>query len=192
MKRFLPVFAAACALVTSASAEPLSVFSRQDVRPIGHAAAPSESTHARFWSSYQRDRAQAKAYETELPIVDFPQYGKRISAKTGGAVRYHRRFTGGFICRVTLHDLLPNHAYVLTLNGNPQKAGNTLLPTPVPGNEAENYYDFLDFTSDADGGYDAELGVFLRPGDYDVRLYVKDTDDFKIVLYRDFFTFKVE
>lgn len=192
MKRLLLAVAIACAAATLACAQPLAVFSRHDARPVDNATGPSEPAQARFWSSYQRDRAQAIAYEAELPIGDFPKYGKSISAKTGGSVRYHRQFTGGFVCRITLHDLLPKHAYVLTLNGNPQKAGNALLPTPVPGNEAEKYYDFLDFTSDANGGYDTELGVFLRPGDYDVRLYVKDTDDFKIVLYRDFFAFKVE
>jgi hypothetical protein len=36
------------------------------------------------------------------------------------------------------------------------------------------------------------LGVFLKPGGYDVRCYVKDTADFKIVLYRDFFRFEVK
>lgn len=91
-----------------------------------------------------------------------------------------------------LHDLRPNHAYILTLNGNPEKAGNTLLPTPVPGNEREKCHDFLDFETDAAGRYDGELGVFLRPGAYDARIYVKDTADFKIVLYRDFFKFTVD
>jgi len=35
-------------------------------------------------------------------------------------------------------------------------------------------------------------GVALPPGPYDVRFYVKDTSDFKIVLYHDFFPFGVQ
>jgi hypothetical protein len=58
--------------------------------------------------------------------------------------------------------------------------------------QGQRYYDFLIVRTDSRGGYDARLGVYLKPGAYDVRCYVKDTADFKIVLYRDFFKFMVQ
>jgi hypothetical protein len=42
------------------------------------------------------------------------------------------------------------------------------------------------------GEYMATFAIALPKGPYDVRFYVKDTDDFKIVLYHDFFRFAVE
>jgi hypothetical protein len=53
-------------------------------------------------------------------------------------------------------------------------------------------YDFQTITTDATGRYNATYGLVLTAGPYDVRFYVKDTADFKIVLYRDFFKFTVE
>ena len=173
----------------SLSAQPVAVFARNDSRVVGSAVAPTAAAQAAFWADYGRDHA---AYEAELPLVNPPAWGKTVSAKTGGTVRYHSKFRHGFVCRLELHDLQPSHAYLLTLNGNPERAGNALLPTPVTGNEREKYYDFLDIKTDAQGRYAADLGIYLEPGDYDVRIYAKDTDDFKIVLYRDFFKFAVE
>ncbi len=114
-----------------------------------------------------------------------------MSAQTRGRIQFHPAFAGGFACHLSLENLLPDHDYILTLNGNPMKAGNGLLPTQVAGAPNERYYDFLIIRTDARGRYDASLGVFLKAGSYDVRCYVKDTADFKIVLYRDFFRFEV-
>ena len=61
----------------------------------------------------------------------------------------------------------------------------------MPGLPNERFYDFLRVVSNAKGDFDARLGVYLLPGDYHVRIYVKDTKDFKIVLYRDYFDFTV-
>lgn len=183
---------AALFFATTACAEPLAIFGRGDARRIDSAAAPGDSAQAAFFRDYRGDRDGAAPLEAELPLVNPPAWGRTVSDQTGGVVHYHRRFPRGFVCRLELHDLLPNHAYLLTLNGNPEKAGNDLLPTPVPGNEREKYYDFLDIKTDAQGRYAADLGIFLQRGAYDVRLYVKDTADFKIVLYRDFFPFTVE
>lgn len=177
---------AACAL---AAAGPLVVFSRNDVRPLDSGKAPSVAAQAVFWSAYRQDREGGVKYELDLPLVAPPEWGKTIRPQTGGRVRYHRIFPHGFACRITLHDLVPNQAYILTLNGSPLKDGNVLLPTKVPNVEREKYYDFLDFKSDENGGFDAELGIFLEPGRYDVRIYVKDASDFRIVLFREFFPF---
>ena len=37
----------------------------------------------------------------------------------------------------------------------------------------------------------AWLGIYLKPGSYKARCYVKDAGDFKIVLYHDYFAFEV-
>lgn len=193
MKR-LPLFVTLGFLfAASALAAPLAIFSRSDAHPInGTAVAPTGKPQVAFFAEYVRDRQAGAPYESELPLVNPPAWGRTVSPHTGGMVSYHPSFVHGFVCRVQLHDLLPNHPYLLTLNGNPEKAGNTLLPTPVPGNPREKYYDFLDIKTDAHGSYDGELGICLQPGAYDVRLYVKDPADFKIVLYRDFFRFSVK
>lgn len=179
-------------LGTTAFAEPLAIFGRHDSRRIDTDSTPADASQAAFFRDYRGDRDGDAPLEAELPLVNPPAWGKTVSARTGGTIRFHRRFPRGFVCRLELRGLLPNHAYLLALNGNPEKAGNDLLPTPVPGNEREKYYDFLDLKTDALGHYAADLGVFLQHGAYDVRLYVKDTADFKIVLYRDFFRFAVE
>jgi hypothetical protein len=94
--------------------------------------------------------------------------------------------------RVALEGLLPDHPYILTLNGNPKLAGNANLIDSVPGGGPERYFDFQTVTTDARGSYLATFAIALPAGPYDVRFYVKDTSDFKIVLYHDFFPFGVE
>ncbi|HWA85692.1 MAG TPA: hypothetical protein VG710_05685 [Opitutus sp.] len=179
-------------LGTTALAEPLAVFGVSDSRRVDTDPAPGDPAQAAFFRDYRGDRDGDAPLEAGLPLVNPPAWGKTVSSQSGGMVRFHRRFPRGFACHLELHDLAPNHAYLLTLNGNPQKAGNDLLPTPVPGNEREKYYDFLDIKTDASGRYVADLGIFLQRGRYDVRLYVKDAADFKIILYRDFFRFAVD
>jgi hypothetical protein len=154
-------------------------------------AAPREPDRAAFFEGFKADLARHAPLERDLELVNPPEWGKTVSAQTRGTIRFHASFPGGFACHLALENLLPEHDYILTLNGNPQRAGNSLLSSPVPGNPQERYYDFLIVRTDKRGGYDASLGVFLRPGRYDVRCYVKDTGDFKIVLYRDFFKFDV-
>jgi hypothetical protein len=190
MRRLLPLLSSflLAAGVVPAS-EPLVVFSRNDVRPLHSGKAPTSGAQVAFWSAYQADRAAGNRYELELPFVTPPEWGKIISPKTGGRVQYHRVFPHGFACRISLHDLVPNHLYILTLNGSPLKDGNVLLPMKVPNVEGEKYYDFLDLKADEQGGFDAEVGLFLEPGRYDVRIYVKDASDFKIVVFREFFPF---
>jgi hypothetical protein len=161
------------------------------VQPNGGNHAPQDPDRAAFLDDYAADLGRAGALENAMDLVNPPAWGKTVRPVTHGKIQFHPSFRRGFVCRLTLENLLADHAYILTLNGNPAKPGNSLLSTPVPGNEQERYYDFLTITTDARGSYDANLGIYLKPGDYDVRCYVKDTADFKIVLYRDFFDFTV-
>jgi hypothetical protein len=153
---------------------------------------PQEPAKAAFFDAYKADAARHAPYEQAMDLVNPPAWGKTVSASTRGKIQFRPSFTGGFVCRLTLENLLANHNYILTLNGNPAKAGNGLLLSAIPPDGKERYYDFLIVTTDANGGYSADLGIFLKPSDYDVRCYVKDTSDFKIVLYRDFFKFQVK
>jgi hypothetical protein len=176
-------------------AQQIAVFGQNDyyVLDSGFAlSGPKEPDRAAFFAAFKADLAQHAAYESTMDLVSPPPWGKTVGPATRGTIRFHPSFEKGFCCRLSLENLLPEHSYILTLNGNPARAGNGLLPSSVPGNEKEKYYDFLIVRTDAHGAYDASLGVFLKPGDYDVRCYVKDTADFKIVLYRDFFPFQVK
>jgi hypothetical protein len=177
-----------------ASASDLAVFGETSVYPVDAkpaVAGPTDAGRTAFFEAYKADTDARSPLEKTLNLVSPPEWGKTVGPATRGTLAFHPSFPGGFACRISLESLLPEHAYILTLNGNPAKAGNNLLGSSVPGNAEEKYYDFLIIRTDAHGHYDSGLGVFLKPGNYDVRCYVKDTSDFKIVLYRDFFEFVV-
>jgi len=179
----------------SLPAQQIVVFGERDFYVLDSTAGtprPKEADRIAFLASCRADLARNAPYEEAVDLVNPPAWGKTVSAGTHGSIRFHTSFPRGFACRLALENLLPDHDYILTLNGNPARAGNSLLLTPVPSNEQERYYDFLIARTDSRGRYGASLGVYLKPGAYDVRCYVKDTADFKIVLYRDFFKFRVE
>jgi hypothetical protein len=181
--------------VSAPAAGEIAVFGEKDFYAINSdaaGAASKEADRAAFLGSYKTDVGRHTPFESALDLVSPPEWGKTVSATTRGRLQFHPSFPGGFACRISLENLLSDHAYILTLNGNPAKAGNSLLQSAVPGNAEERYYDFLIIRTDSRGHYDANLGVFLKRGSYDVRCYVKDTGDFKIVLFRDFFTFEVK
>jgi hypothetical protein len=144
-----------------------------------------------FLDFFQKESFNDPAMLMKASLVSPPEWGKKVSDETVGEIVFPNTSQKGFITDLTLHHLLPGHTYLLTLNGNPKLAGNELLPDPVPNLPEEKYYDFLSITTDQNGEYHAKIGVFLKPGDYYVRLYVKDTEDWKIVLYHDYFKFTV-
>jgi hypothetical protein len=182
-------------LVPSLSADPTAVFGEKEFYDLGAVPAPdgpSDPAQRAFFDTYRDDQAAHRPLETAMVLVNPPEWGKTISAATCGKIEFHPSFAGGLACRLSLNGLLPNHDYILTLNGNPALPGNDLFVSAVPGNPKERYYDFLIVKSDASGRYEASLGIYLKPGHYKARCYVKDTSDFKIVLYRDYFPFEVK
>jgi hypothetical protein len=175
--------------------QPVVVYGEDDFYVLGSGSVPggpADPGRAAFFEAYRADVARNAPFEGAMDLVSPPAWGKTVAPDTRGRIRYRNSFPGGFACELTLEHLMPNHRYILTLNGNPARAGNNLLPKPVTPGSPEKYYDFLIVTTDGSGRYDEKLGIFLKPGDYDVRCYVKDTADFKIVLYRDFFPFQVK
>jgi hypothetical protein len=182
-------------LAQPAFAQQIAVFGENDFYVLGSGSAtagPKEPDRTAFFKAFGDDVARRAPFESAMELVSPPAWGKTVGPATRGTIRFHPAFARGFCCRLSLENLLPDHGYILTLNGNPSRAGNGLLPSSVPNNEKEKYYDFLIVRTDSHGAYEATLGIFLKPGDYDVRCYVKDTGDFKIVLYRDYFPFQVK
>ncbi len=155
------------------------------------APAPKDPGKAAFLSACRHDLAHPATFAAPFPLVAPPEWGKTVPGALGKLV-FHDKFPGGFFVKVTLAGLAPKHRYILTLNGKPELAGNERLVDLVPGMEKERFFDFLKITTDEQGGYEATFGIALLSGPYDVRFYVKDNDDFKIVLYQDYFKFTVE
>ncbi len=183
----------ALANLVSVRAETLAVIGKNQIAVLadnGGISGITESDSQRDFVLSLRHAPKGDAYDADLPIVAPPEWGKTVPGAEGD-VQYQRTFAQGFAAHVALHGLSPDHVYILTLNGTPTTAGNNLLPDPVPGLPLERFYDFARIVTDDHGNYDARLGVYLLPGDYHVRIYVKDTKDFKIVLYRDYFDFTV-
>ncbi len=185
----------ACLLLAGPSlqAETFIVYAQGDVALLTAGATPplpADPVRATLLDAFLHDLAQAQPFLAPIPLTDFPQYGRKV-AGAGGQIQFHESFPGGFVVKVALHGLPPSHRFILTLNGNPERAGNNQLPETVPGNAREKYYDFQTITTDVAGRFEATYAIALPAGPYDLRCYVKDTADFKIVLYHDFFRFTV-
>jgi hypothetical protein len=179
---------------TGLFAQEIVVFAKGDSLVLGSTNATAEmkdSAKASFLSAFKADFAHPTAFKGPYKLSDLPEYGRKVPG-AAGEIQYHASFSGGLVVGVTLAGLIPDHKYIFTLNGNPQRAGNDKLMETVDHNKKEKYYDFQTITTDADGRYHATYGIILPVSRYDVRFYVKDTTDFKIVLYRDFFKFKVK
>jgi hypothetical protein len=125
-----------------------------------------------------------------LLLIAPPAWGRPVPG-AAGEVRLFSTAPGGVVLQLALTGLAPSHRYLLTLNGNPKLAGNDRLPDPVPGLPEERYFDFYTATTDEHGAYGATFGIALPAGPYATRFYVKDTTDFKIVLYHDYFPYEV-
>jgi len=153
---------------------------------------PAEVRKVEFMNNFINKDFRDTLQMSKARLITPPlEWGKKVSDTTYGEFVYNNSFAGGFITDLNLFNLIPDHTYLLTLNGNPKLAGNNLLPDTVPNNNIEKYYDFLSIKTDFHGKYHARIAVYLKQGNYQVRFYVKDTDRFKIVLYHDFFKFKV-
>jgi hypothetical protein len=166
------------------------VLVKGDVRTLPAVPAAGRDDAA-FPAAVEANVAMDSTFGNPLDLSDLPQWGRQV-AGAAGTIQFRDSLQGGVIVRVSLSGLSAGHRYLLTLNGNPEREGNDRLADPVPGNPAERYVDFHSMSTDSMGRFEAVLSIRLAAGSYDVRFYVKDTDDYKIVLYRDFFRFVVE
>ncbi|HEY4299421.1 MAG TPA: hypothetical protein VGM73_01025 [Candidatus Didemnitutus sp.] len=190
----LPFLLAVLPVTTQDTPPHLIVFGPGDsakLSAVESDAGPAKGTRATLRARFEADLESPAGFAKPLPLEEFPVYGRLVPG-AGGRIEFHPSFAGEFVTKASLEGLLPSHRYILTLNGNPQREGNARLPTPVPGNAAEHYFDFQTITTDAHGRYGGWFAIALPAGSYDVRFYVKDTSDFKIVLYHDFFPFVID
>lgn len=134
----------------------------------------------------------AAAPAGEMPLINPPAWGRVISPQTHGAVEVRRVLPGALVLGVKLAGMAPDHPYILCLNDRPGHPGNEWLPSAVPGHPEEKYLDFTRARTDGNGRFEGEFTVPLHPGLYNIRFYVKDPDDFKIVLYHDYFDVAVK
>jgi DNA-directed RNA polymerase subunit RPC12/RpoP len=171
------------------------VFAKGNSIVIGAGTAEAEvkdPAQASFLAAFKADLAHLLALEGPDELSTFP--GGRVIPGATGDIQWHRSFPGGLVIDVTLQGLVPDHKYILSINGDPQRAGNGNLVDVyrVSPNSILRYYDFSTVTTDMTGSYHATFGIMLPAGKYDVSFYVKEPPDFSIVLYHDFFQFMVE
>jgi DNA-directed RNA polymerase subunit RPC12/RpoP len=170
------------------------IFNKGDSMVVKDETTEAEVTDpdkAAFLAAFKADLASPLAFEDPGELVGMYQGGRVVPGATG-AIPYHSSFKGGLVIGVTLQGLVPGHDYVLTLNGDPQRAGNNNLPDRVSGGNGQKCYDFNRITTDATGSYHATFCIKLPAGQYDVCFFVKDPTDWKIVLQHTFFQFTVE
>ena len=150
-----------------------------------------DPAQAAFLATFKADLASPLAFQGPDGLSSLPNGGREVPGATGN-IQWHSSFQGGLVMGVTLQGLVPGHDYVLTLNGDPQRTGNNLLPDQMAHSHGEKFYDFNKITTDMTGSYHATFGILLPAGQYDVCFFVKDTTDWKIVLHHEFFQFTVE
>ena len=171
------------------------VFAKGNSIVIGAGTAEAEvkdPAQVSFLATFKADLASPLAFEGPVPLTTtLPGNGREVPGATG-EIQYHGSFQGGLVIGVKLDGLVPNHEYILTLNGAIQHEGNNNLPEQVSRNNKQKYYDFSPVMTDENGRYQATFGILLPAGPYDVYFFVKDTTDWKIVLSHSFFRFSVE
>jgi hypothetical protein len=133
------------------------------VDAIAAPAKPVDPAKAAFLAAFQADLMKPAPFVEPLEVGNFPVYGRDVPG-AGGMIEFHDSFAGGFVVKVALMGLLANHDYILTLNGNPERAGNDRLVDPVQGNEAEKYFDFQTVTTDVMGQFMATFAIALPKG----------------------------
>lgn len=126
--------------------------------------------------------------EKTLQLTQAPTSWGKIIKGSLGKIIYYDNFQGAFSGRIELKGLTPNHNYLLTLNGKPPHPSNDRLPESYG---VERYVDFLQVITTSAGNVDENFSVKLSSGDYNVKFFVKDPDDWKVILYNDFLIFTV-
>ena len=125
----------------------------------------------------------------KLTLLPPPSSWGRNIAGSSGEFFYNERSKGSLTGKIEIRNISPNHEYVLTLNGIPGRPGNEHLLEIVG---KERYYDFQRLITDSKGNATVNISLDLAPGKYEVKFFVKDPTDWKIVLYNNLLSFIVE
>lgn len=123
----------------------------------------------------------------EIKLSQAPNsWGKTIPSSSG-KIYYYDKFQEAFSGGIILGGLAPNHGYFLSLHGKPSNPGYDFLPQI--DDKGQRYFDFLQVNTNSVGNVSEKFNVAMKPGDYNVKFFVKDINDWKIVLYNDILIF---
>lgn len=114
-------------------------------------------------------------------------FGRQIIGSSG-SLKYCVESTRYFKGEINLQGLLPNHDYILTINGKPNEPGNNCLPKERSDG---NYLDAGIVHTNAQGLCSMRLRIRLKSSDYEVRFFLKDKTDYVIVLHNDYLSFSI-
>jgi len=116
------------------------------------------------------------------PVTE--EWGKRIP-KAKGYLTYNTKKSGFFEGTISLQGLTSNNTYLVSINGkSSHPSNNYLVQLGENKTNSENYLDFKTILSDDNGKVFQDFCVELRPGKYNVKLFVKDVNDkYSIVLF---------
>ncbi len=117
-------------------------------------------------------------------------WGRPIPGASG-EIYYKKEYDRQFVINIKLRDFLPNHKYILSLNGKPWHESNRYLPQRYG---QEGVYNFETIFTDDLGSFGKDNITIddLPTGTYNVKFFLKDpANDWKVVAYNDFFIFRI-
>jgi hypothetical protein len=132
------------------------------------------------------------SYKTLVLQSPPTSWGFRINGSSG-EIKYNEVYQSIPALSLELRGLEPKHQYVLTINGKRWHVSNKVLRTKFQSYGEEGYYDFGKVTTDKKGNLNKKLSLELPPGDYNLKIFVKDpSNQWLPVLFNDFLIFKIE
>ena len=134
--------------------------------------------------SYPQTQIDCEKDTLELFIPK--DFGKQVEGSSGKVI-YCVESSKYFIGEIIIEGLEPSRDYMLTINGKPGQPGNECL-SQRPSNVC--YLDFRQIKTDSVGNCHRPFRRKLEPSDYDVKFFIKDMEDWRIVLYNNFLFFQ--
>lgn len=115
-------------------------------------------------------------------------WGKTIQSSSG-EIYYYDKFQEAFSGGIKLEGLAPNQGYFLSMQGKTSSPSYKYLPQIDDNNQ--RYFDFLQVNTDSTGKIIEKFNIAMKPSNYNVNFFVKDINDWKVVLYNDILIFTV-
>jgi len=124
--------------------------------------------------------------------INEPSWLSRSSKTTplpSGRIQFTNYAKGKLTGSILLEQLEPNRSYILSIERKPGQPGSDKLLEQF---KKEGRIDLQHIKTDEKGSYKGEFALELPPGDYDVRLLVRDELSWEVVLYNDFWVFTIK
>jgi len=148
-----------------------------------------------YYPNVERIPPNKIIFPEELDIIHLSPaftFGENIAGSSGKFL-FNKKDRNALTGTIMIEKLLPNHDYMLCINGKPGKPGNTKLPQDNINNPEEHHWNFQHVRTDSNGNVTQKVYQTLDTSNYDVKFFVKDpNNDWKIVLYNNHLKFKVE